>query len=129
MTGMRVSAGSHTAGSNLQGRGRRFEPDCVHQREGPHFGEYGAFDIFWALFSSGGSGQNDAAGGGSAGTGMAGAPSTIAGPIWRARGTPIPPTVDPGGSRADAARGVQVVRTVARSTWTPRTTPAPHALG
>jgi hypothetical protein len=28
-------------------------------------------------------------------------------------------------SRADAAPGVQVVRTVARSTWTPGTTPAP----
>jgi hypothetical protein len=32
-------------------------------------------------------------------------------------------------SRADAAPGVQVVRTVARSTWTPGTTPAPLTCG
>lgn len=32
-------------------------------------------------------------------------------------------------SRADAAPGVQVVRTVARSTWTPGTTPAPRCVG
>ncbi|MEU9500501.1 DUF4145 domain-containing protein [Streptomyces sp. NPDC048196] len=32
-------------------------------------------------------------------------------------------------SRADAAHGGQVVRTVARSTWTPWTTPAPRCVG
>ncbi|MGA5039503.1 helix-turn-helix domain-containing protein [Streptomyces capoamus] len=32
-------------------------------------------------------------------------------------------------SRADAAPGVQVVRTVARSTWRPGTTPAPRCVG
>jgi hypothetical protein len=40
--------------------------------------------------------QNSASGGGSAGTGMEGAPSPTAGPQWRARGAPIPSTVDPG---------------------------------
>lgn len=41
-------------------------------------------------------------GGGSAGTGMEGAPYATAGPKWRARGAPIPSTINPG--RAEQTR-------------------------
>jgi hypothetical protein len=45
------------------------------------------------------------------------------------RGGSHPACHRPRQSRADAAHGVQVVRTVARSTWTPWTTPAPRSVG
>ncbi|GHI07258.1 hypothetical protein Scel_55790 [Streptomyces cellostaticus] len=47
-------------------------------------------------------GQNNASGGGSADTGMEGAPFPAAGSSWRAWGAPIPYTVDPG--RAEQTR-------------------------
>ncbi|MEY9845220.1 hypothetical protein ABH940_002290 [Streptacidiphilus sp. BW17] len=50
-------------------------------------------------------------------------------PLWAEEGTAIPPAIDPGKSRADLPLGVQVVRTVARSTWTPRGKPAPRMCG
>ena len=76
-----------------------------------------------------GNGQSDASGGGSAGTGMAGAPFSPADTTWRARRCSHPVHRRPRQSRADEAPGVQVVRTVARSTWTPGTTPAPQCVG
>ncbi|MFE5197926.1 transposase [Streptomyces sp. NPDC056601] len=48
---------------------------------------------------------------------------------WRAGGAPIPSTIDPGKAEQTPAPGVQAVRTVARSTWTPGTTPAPRSVG
>ncbi len=62
-------------------------------------------------------------------------------PGWRGRRTRVPAhgwlgarnshpvRHRPRTSRADTAPGVQVVRTVARSTWTPGTASAPHACG
>jgi hypothetical protein len=46
--------------------------------------------------------KDDPSSGGSADTGMEGTPSPTAGPIWRARGAPIPSAVDPG--RAEQTR-------------------------
>jgi hypothetical protein len=66
---------------------------------------------------------------GRSGSRLAGAPFTSAGREWLVRESSHPVCRRPRQSRADAVPGVQVVRTVARSTWTPGTTPAPRRVG
>lgn len=88
---------------------------CADAR--PHVDRAGGHESSTAHRSPGG--QDNASGGGSAGTGMEGAPSPTAGTLGRAQGAPIPSTVDPGRAEQTRPRGVKVVRTVARSTLTP----------
>lgn len=75
-----------------------------------------------------GHGQNDASGG-ALRLRDGGAPFASAGPVSGVRGGSHPVCHRPRQSRADAPPGVQVVRTVARSTWTPGATPAPRCVG
>ncbi len=58
-----------------------------------------------------------------------GGAATDCGSVGACAGSSHPVHRRPRQSRADAAQGVQVVRTVARSTWTPWTTPAPRSVG
>ena len=70
----------------------------------------------------------DASGGGAQAPGWR-EPCATAGCVVVSVGGSHPACHRPRQSRADAVPGVQVVRTVARSTWTPGTTPAPRCVG